>query len=444
MKKNLLTFALMFAFIGAYSQKIEIQNASNYSRNKEITKAVDCIERAVGNEDTKNDCKAWYLRGTILLQLDDMYSMIRLGTPGMTVKEYNKALAPFNPVSPNSSLSPEATKTTKNDDGSKTTKAIYIYDVTAYFKDGKLETVTDPTDGKYKEMYQPSILDVAVESFDKAIKIGNEEEYVDKSKTNLQLLVDRFYNLAVVHYNAKQYLDAARYFEKSSNISSKYLNKPNDENMAYAKECYRYQINEDLNKKDTANALAICQEGLQKFPDNTDIMLSEANIWLAKGENQKVIDRLENVVKYVKDNPSIYFIIGQSYANLHNEEKAIDAYSKVLAINPNHFETNYNIASIYFNDGTDLAEQANQLPVDKENEAKYNELMAKSSALYEKAIPYLEKANAATPEDLVILQALKNVYSRLNRAEDALKVNNKIKEIQAKQSAAPATVPTGK
>ena len=87
MKKNFLVLALVILSFGAYSQKIEIQNASNYSRNKEIDKAVDCIERATTNEETKNDCKAWYLKGKILLQLDDMYSMVKIAREGMTEKE---------------------------------------------------------------------------------------------------------------------------------------------------------------------------------------------------------------------------------------------------------------------------------------------------------------------------------------------------------------------
>ena len=63
MKKNFLVLALVILSFGAYSQKIEIQNASNYSRNKEIDKAVDCIERATTNEETKMTARLGTSRG---------------------------------------------------------------------------------------------------------------------------------------------------------------------------------------------------------------------------------------------------------------------------------------------------------------------------------------------------------------------------------------------
>lgn len=433
MKKNFLVLALVILSFGAYSQKIEIQNASNYSRNKEIDKAVDCIERATTNEETKNDCKAWYLKGKILLQLDDMYSMVKIAREGMTEKEYNKALAPFNPTDQGAPLTPETSKNIKNSDGTKTKKAIYIYDVTAYFKDGKLIEATEPSNGKYLDVYKPSILDCAVEAFDKAIKIGTEEEFVNESYILLKNLENRYYNQAVNYYNAKQFLDAARSFERTNYIAEKYFNSPSAENKAYAEECYRYQVVEDLKNGDTATALKNIAEGLEKYSDNVSLMLQEAQIYLEKGENEKVIEKLEKVTKIDDSNPTLYFIIGQSYANLNNEEKAIDAYKKVLEMDPEHFETNYNLASVYFNKGTDLYEQANSLPFDAPEE-QYQNLIDESTAWFEKAVPYLEIAADKAPEDLVILQALRSVYTRLKRNDDAIRITNQMKEIQAKEA----------
>ena len=162
-------------------------------------------------------------------------------------------------------------------------------------------------------------------------------------------------------------------------------------------------------------------------------MKKEAQIYLEKGENEKVIEKLEKVTKIDDSNPTLYFIIGQSYANLNNEEKAIDAYKKVLEMDPEHFETNYNLASVYFNKGTDLYEQANSLPFDAPEE-QYQKLIDESTEWFEKAVPYLEIAADKAPEDLVILQALRSVYTRLKRNDDAIRITNQMKEIQAKEA----------
>lgn len=435
MKKSFLTLALIGLSFSAFSQKIEIQNASNYSRNRDIVKAVESIEKATTNEETKNDCKAWYLKGYILVQLDDMYSIAKLAEPGLSEKEYNKAIAPYNPTAPGSPLTPEATKNIKNPDKSKTRRATYIYDVNVFFQDDKLQYATEPTEGKYAETYKPSILDCAVEAFDKCITLGTEKEYVELAKANLQMLIDRFYNLAVNNYNEKKYLDASMYFEKTNDLSAKYFNAPNEENITYARECYRYEVNELLNQSDTTAALNVISQGLQKYPDYVELMLAEAQIYLVRGENQKVIDRLEKVVEFEKDNVTLFYIIGQSYANLGNEEKALETYEKALTIDPNHFETNYNVASLYFNRGKDLSDKANALPFDAPVE-EYDGLVAQSTEWFEKSVPYLEKSAEMAKDDIVILNALKSVYTRLQRTEDALKINNQIKELQAAEPAA--------
>lgn len=84
MKRSILLLATMMIFVGAYAQKYEIQNASDFSRNNDLDRAITAIEKATTNAETIEDCKAWYLKGYILLQLDNMYSMVRLGEPGLT------------------------------------------------------------------------------------------------------------------------------------------------------------------------------------------------------------------------------------------------------------------------------------------------------------------------------------------------------------------------
>jgi ATP-dependent Clp protease ATP-binding subunit ClpC len=168
MKKLLLIITTFVLTIGVFAQRIEVQNASNYSRNNDLEKAIESAEKATTHTETAKDSKAWYLKGTILMKLDDMYSMVVAAKEGLTEKELNEKYAPLNPTDPNTPLKPESKRKIKNDDGSKSQKCTYLYDVVVIFDpDGKLELASKKKDA------------IKAEKFEEANMIKNEENKIN-------------------------------------------------------------------------------------------------------------------------------------------------------------------------------------------------------------------------------------------------------------------------
>lgn len=412
---------------GMFAQKIQIQNASNYSRNNDLVRAMESIEAATTNAETSEDCKAWYLKGTILLKLDDMYSMVEMAKPGMTENELNKAYAPFNSLAPNSALKPNSKKSITMEDGSKGKRAAYLYDVIVLFgPDGKLIEASEPTNGKYKDI---NILNEAKLAFDKSIKIGTEEEFVTNSKINLNVVSQRYYNVGVNKYQNKKYLEAADKFESCYDMSKDYFGIIDSTSLELVNNSIRMYMQECLNASDTAAFLNACELGRSKFPQDVYFILSEANIYLAKNEPAKVVQYLEEAMKMVSDNPDIYYAVGVNYAALGSTDKAIAAYQKALELNPNYFDACYNLAAIYVNTGNDMYTEANNLPLDAQE--KYNELKKQADNMYNLATPYLEKAYSLNNTEINVLRTLKDIYVRMQKFDDLKRINEILNNIES-------------
>ena len=67
--KNIITAALVSFSTIAFSQSNQVQNASNYLRNKEIDKAKVSADAAAVHETTMNNPKLWKYRGQIYQEI---------------------------------------------------------------------------------------------------------------------------------------------------------------------------------------------------------------------------------------------------------------------------------------------------------------------------------------------------------------------------------------
>ncbi len=76
---------------------------------------------------------------------------------------------------------------------------------------------------------------------------------------------------------------------------------------------------------------------------------------------------------------------------------------------------------MYFNQGVQKIKLANEIPP-KEN-AKYNAMVDKANADFEKALPYLERAFELDGEDQSTIKSLRDIYARTGNDEGLLKMS---------------------
>ena len=395
MKRISLLLVLVTAMTLGFAQKNVRQTASNFLKEGKLDKAMEAINQCIQDPSTATDAKAWFIRGNIYLEM------------------------------------------------------------------------ANTKDEKYKSL-DPNPLKQALDSYKKATEYDTKKEYAEDIFAKVNWQRNNYFNQAVDNYNKKLYKDAMLAFENGAYALAS-INVPDTISLFYAAACAgmaeenakakEYYIEllkqnaksttiyislSDLYRqdKDSAGALRVVREGQKLYPNDLKLFLAETNIYLTFGNTQKALSNLKTATEKDSTNATVFFALGTIYDNLSSDtsrsekarsesfELAIKAYKSAMKLNPNYFEPNYNIGALYVNKAASINDEANKLPLDAD--VQFKKLKAEADNYLELATPYLEKASEILPTDINTLISLKQIYSRSNKKDKLIIVNEKIAALQKK------------
>ncbi len=425
MKKIVALIAVLISFTYVNAQKIEVQNASNYLRNGQLEKAKIAIDKAITNPETVKEAKTWFLHGNIYLEINSVYTKESALELGMLQDSAKAALAIFGP--PSFPEKPISTKKVKLENGQKGRKLEYKDKLILIFDENdKLISISDPTEGKYKDI-DPDLLAIAVESYGEALplaKAEGDDQLVQNIKINLGVVSGQIFNLGINCFNAGDYLGAVDGFERAAEVTEKYLGQVDDKAIVNENIAAMKAIDKFIEENDTVQAIEYIEIRKNKTPENLDLIIKEANIYLGSGDLQKALESLLEAEAIDQSNPSVYFAIGANYDQLEENDKAIEAYEKAIELKPDYSDAIYNLGAIYFNQGVAIIKDANLLDLDEQE--KYETMLAEATTYYEKALPYLTQAYELNPTDRNTLETLKEIYTRTKKYEELKEINDAI------------------
>jgi tetratricopeptide (TPR) repeat protein len=193
-------------------------------------------------------------------------------------------------------------------------------------------------------------------------------------------------------------------------LAKKYLNQCAEMNYGGAK-VYSILTNLYLNEKDTATALSTIATGRKKFADDNSLVIQELNIYLSSGKDKEAFQLIDAAIQKDSTNSNLHFAKGTIADKLGKTEVAASSYKKAVQYNPNFFDAYYNLGAMYFNEGAEMTNKANNIPTNKM--AEYEAAKKKYEAKFKEAQPYLEKAHEINPKDIPTMQSLRQLYARL-------------------------------
>ncbi len=209
-----------------------------------------------------------------------------------------------------------------------------------------------------------------------------------------------------------------------------------DDPRVYA---YGYKI---ANEMEDASAFGILEEGLTKYPDSQEILFAQINHLINAQKYDELTDKLKQAIAASPDNPSVYSALGNVYMNLHQEAfskgdaKAVDYfnesksyYEQASEIDPNLFDVQYSLGSLYFNKAAEVTKKMGDLPISEAK--KYDMLKAESEGLFNTALPYFKKAENLNANDINTLIALKEIFARTNDFETSGEFKKRLETVQA-------------
>lgn len=370
-----------FAY-GVNAQNAEVVNAYNYQKFKEYDKAKISIDKAILDPKTGISAKTWYYRGLIYQDIEE---------------------------------SPDAA-----------TKAV-----------------------------DAQALDKSIESYLKALELDTKKAYSEDIKKRIPFLQNRYVNNGIVAYKAKEFQSAADNFMKSADLSEKLYSKIdtgllfnaalaalNAKNVPVQKqlfsrlidlkypevEVYRSLANIYFAEKDTTKGLEYIAMGRTAFPSNNALMIDELNVYMSRGQSKQMVSKMEEAANADPSNKSLWFALGATYDNMGKKDNAETAYKKSLALDSNYFDALYNLGAMHYNAGVEVYNKVKDLPMSKEKE--YNAGKTKYTALFNKSLPYLEKALELQPNDLNTLASLKEIYAKLDKFAKSTEMRKRIEALK--------------
>lgn len=417
MFKKIILFALaILVSINVFAQRKKVNEASKHldkvleeqiRQNSQgeieaLQKAKAAIDEGIQHESVANNAKAWLTKASVYIKMQE-YESFRSENPYQEgINALNKAFELDKKLESNH----EAINLISN-------AAFYLYN------DGILT-------------YNKSDYTKSYTYFEQIISfLGNEKDKRFESIT----VIDTIRSQAKLFkgYNAfygGEYDKAilALNIAKADAIAGKDVNVYLILSQAYEK------------KGDASNQLKTIQEGRKLFPSDKNIANAEINYYVASGQTQELIQKLEVAEKEDPTNPDYPFNLGILYANLARPtdgsaipnnaaelaQKAETYYNKALGLAGDNPTYNYQLGAYFFNSAADVNNEMNKLGTSREEIKKYDEMMKERNALFAKATPLLEKSvqtyksmGKTIDEGQKVfyfqaLDALSNIYGALN------------------------------
>ena len=102
--------------------------------------------------------------------------------------------------------------------------------------------------------------------------------------------------------------------------------------------------------------------------------------------------------------------------------EALKSYLKSIELNKEIFDSQFNTGILYYNKAVDHFMAANDIPTDKQQ--LYDQEIKLANEQLKIALPYLEKAHKLNEKDILTIQSLKLIYTRLQMYDEAKKMKD--------------------
>ncbi|MDY0082417.1 MAG: tetratricopeptide repeat protein [Ignavibacteriaceae bacterium] len=367
---------LSMAFVGYQCGSTEITSARLYIQQKNWDKAIEVLQKEI-TKNPKSD-EGFYLMG---------YVNGEKGNYNEMVQNYDKSLA----------LSKNFEKN--------------IQDSRKYFWAQSFNKGV----GLYQRGVKTTNNDSAQVFFDKSITEFKSAIMIEPDSG------DTYKNLAFV-YLSKGDNDAAidplkKLIEKEKALDGyKFLGE-----IYYVNGTNLKNQGEDAKAKEEFNkGIAVLEEGLKVYPNNSDLLLTLSNAYIGADRTNEAIDPFKKGVEADPQNKYYRYNYGVLLLGIEDFAGAEEQFKKAVEIDPDYDNAIYNLGVTYLKWGTYLNKKADE-------EGKVSD---EYKDKYQLALPYLEKAVQMKDATAQTWELLGRVYSVLGMQDDAANAFKKADELR--------------
>jgi len=408
MKKQLILSLALLVTLFSFAQKKELKKLekavknNNYAEAKTMTTQ---LESMIGSMDDKMKSKYYFAAAK---------TFYANGT-GST-SDLQKALDNFKKVDSKYVSDLSVTKTAIQNEF--LTKANSLYTSKNFIEASKLfEMLYELSPSDHDYLYYAAVSAISAQDYDLALKhylklkeldyTGVQTEYYATNiTTGKEEVLDKslrdLYVSKKSHIKPGQRESESKKAEITKNIALIYLNQgKNDE------------------------ALAAIKDARAVDPDNSTLILTEANTQYKLGNVVEYEKLIKEAVSKDPNNKDLLYNLGVIATNAGKIAEAKEYYEKALKIDPNYINALTNMASLVLSKEEVIIEEMNGLGSSAKDDKRYDELKGQRMDLYKSAIPYLEKVLGIDDKNTDVAKTLINIYSAIGDSEKSKSLKSK-------------------
>ena len=183
----------------------------------------------------------------------------------------------------------------------------------------------------------------------------------------------------------------------------------------------------------TEEAKKAISDARKANPDDTSLILSEANLYLETKDFDTYKKLITEALEKNPNDVDLIFNLGVISANAKNPVDAEMYYRKVMEIQPTYANAYINLSALKLEAENDIINEMNKLSTSDKDMKRYAVLKAKREALFKGIIPYLQKAVELEPKNIDVAKTLLNVYSALEMSPEKKALKAKIEALEVQK-----------
>jgi tetratricopeptide (TPR) repeat protein len=176
----------------------------------------------------------------------------------------------------------------------------------------------------------------------------------------------------------------------------------------------------------TEEAKKAVAEARKASPDDTSLILTEANLYLETKDFETYKKLVNEVLAKNPNDADLVFNLGVLSANAKNTAEAEKYYDRAIEINPKYVNAYINMAALKLESENAIIAKMNKLGTSDKEMKQYDVLKVERKAIFKSVIPYLVKALEVDPKNGDVSKTLLGVYSALEMTAEKKALETKM------------------
>ena len=285
---------------------------------------------------------------------------------------------------------------------------MHYYRAQVYFAMIELATLSASSASILDESLLKEYEVISKESFKKVMS-DPKKNWISDAEQFINVRSEMVFEMGIKSYNNKQFIPAVQLFCAAHAIKG-FLGVEFKDASINASLSLNNVVDSLLQLKDFSQALKISEDAHTVLPLNIDVIISIININLQKGDFVNSEIYLNKALVIDPKNKQLYYVLGTSYIDLKENEKAEEALIKAIEIDPNYTEAQYQLGAHLFNWANDIKTSADQMEFNDPNAPL---LVEKSTETLKRSLIVLEKYILINPNEKAVLEILWKSYYKL-------------------------------